>query len=103
VDVHVALQGARSALDLAWSDGGRDALCIAVIQAAEAVETATSNCLQVCGGMGFTEEFPLASRIRRAIALGAVLPDPEATADLLGRSLSRGAALARLGGFDVLG
>jgi len=70
------------------------------VQTDAAVETAIQHTLQVCGGMGFTDEFPLGARIRHALMLGSLLPEPWVLARTLGERLARSGELGRLGGFD---
>lgn len=97
VDVHVRIQAARVALETAWEVRSTPALQVAVIQVAEAADSAIAGCLQACGGIGFTAEFPLAARIRRDLALSALLGPRQCVSDSLGESLAAAPDLARLG------
>ena len=47
---------------------------VAVAASAAALAEAVRDCLQVCGGMGFTDEFGLAPLMRRAVILQAAGP-----------------------------
>ncbi len=57
------------------------------------------NGLQVCGGMGFTEEFPLARLVRRALFLSAFLGGAPQLAGAVGRSIIAAGKTPRLSGF----
>jgi hypothetical protein len=100
VDVHVAVRAAHAALRLAWARPEVEEILSAGVQTDAAVETAIQHTLQVCGGMGFTDEFPLGARIRHALMLGSLLPEPWVLARTLGERLARSGELGRLGGFD---
>ncbi|NKX55892.1 acyl-CoA dehydrogenase family protein [Arthrobacter mobilis] len=67
-DVRVAIAAARSVLAGSWDESDQTELTVLVATslAKKAVQTAVAHGLQVCGGMGFTEEFPLAPLVRRA-------------------------------------
>ncbi|MFI5623362.1 acyl-CoA dehydrogenase family protein [Nocardioides sp. NPDC051685] len=96
VDVHVAVRAAHAALGRVWDHPGAIELMVAALKTQEAVDLAIQHTLQVCGGMGFTEEFPLGSKIRRVLKLGAIVPDPVALAAALGEQLTGGEQLPRL-------
>ena len=67
--VKVAVEAALSSLDAAWDVTDEVATMVAVALSATALAEAVRDCLQVCGGMGFTDEFPLATLMRRAVVL----------------------------------
>lgn len=101
VDVHVALRAAHAALGHVWNHPGSVELMVAALKTQEAVDLAIQHALQVCGGMGFTEEFPLGSRIRRVLAVGAIVPDAVVLAAALGEQLAGGEPLPRLGDLRI--
>ena len=67
-DVRVAIAAARSALAESWDESDQTELAVLVAGslAKKAAQLAVTHSLQVCGGMGFTEEFPLAPLVRRS-------------------------------------
>lgn len=86
-DVHVALKAVWSAIDTSWQDGGPLSTAVAAGLASRAADIATRNTLQVCGGMGFTEEFALAPLIRRSLLLSEVFDSESTLARMLGEVL----------------
>ena len=85
---------------LSW-EGEADSVTILTAKslAAAALDTAVRNGLQVCGGMGFTEEFPLARLVRRALFLSAFLGGASQLASAVGRSIVAAGRSPRLSGF----
>jgi hypothetical protein len=102
-DVYVAIAAARAALDVTWDDNRSIATSVAYVLAATAVDTATRGCMQVCGGMGFTEEFELARMIRRSLILMGIFGSGDALQRDIGAGIIGGASVPRLGRFDVGG
>jgi hypothetical protein len=101
VDVLVAVRAAHAALGHVWDRPGAIELMVAALRTQEAVDLAIQHTLQVCGGMGFTEEFPLGSRIRRVLKLGAIVPDAAALAAALGEQLTGREPIPRLGDLRI--
>lgn len=99
-DVEVAIGAATAVTSASW-EGEPDATTILVAKAlaAAALDTAVKNALQVCGGMGFTEEFPLARLVRRALFLSAFLGGAPQLAAAIGRSVVASGGAPRLTGF----
>jgi hypothetical protein len=99
-DIEVALGGAAAVTALSW-EGDADAVTILTAKslAAAALDTAVRNGLQVCGGMGFTEEFPLARLVRRALFLSSFLGGAPQLAGAVGRSVIAAGRTPRLSGF----
>jgi hypothetical protein len=99
-DIEVALGGAAAVAALTWEpDVPPVTFLTAKSLAAGALETAVSNGLQVCGGMGFTEEFPLARLVRRALFLSAFLGGAPQLRAAVGRTLVANGKATRLSGF----
>jgi hypothetical protein len=65
-EVYVAIASARAALDAAWAAGDPVAPDAAKALAGKAAVLAGKHCLQVTGAIGFTWEYELHRRIRRA-------------------------------------
>lgn len=99
-DIEVALGGATAVTALSW-EGEADTVTILTAKslAAAALDTAVRNGLQVCGGMGFTEEFPLAPLVRRALFLSSFLGGAPQLAGAVGRSIVARGKAPRLSGF----
>ncbi|WP_173922418.1 acyl-CoA dehydrogenase family protein [Agromyces sp. Marseille-P2726] len=99
-DIEVALGGAAAVTALSW-EGEADSVTVLTAKslAATALDTAVRNGLQVCGGMGFTEEFPLARLVRRALFLSAFLGGGPQLAGAVGRSIVAAGKAPRLSGF----
>jgi alkylation response protein AidB-like acyl-CoA dehydrogenase len=99
-DIEVALGGAAAVTALSWEEGADTVTFLtAKSLAAAALDTAVRNGLQVCGGMGFTEEFPLARLVRRALFLSAFLGGAPQLARAVGRSIIAAGKTPRLSGF----
>ncbi|MDR5699143.1 acyl-CoA dehydrogenase family protein [Agromyces aerolatus] len=99
-DIEVALGGAAAVTALSW-EGEPDSVTVLTAKslAAAALDTAVRNGLQVCGGMGFTEEFPLAPLVRRALFLSSFLGGAPQLAAAVGRTIVAGGSAPRLSGF----
>jgi hypothetical protein len=100
-ELHVALKAAQSAIEESWQSNCALAVAVAAGLAARAVDIAIRSSLQVCGGMGFTEEFALAPLIRRSVLLSEVFDDETRLARTVGAAVL-GAARAH-GGLPRLG
>lgn len=101
-DVHVGIEAARSAIQYSWvADAAELPLLSALGKslASRAFDEANRHCLQVCGGMGFTTEFPLGRLIRRGIVLSALYGDTVQLAAEVGDHLIAGGHATRLSGF----
>ena len=85
--VKVAVEAALSSLDAAWDADEEVATMVAVALSATALTEAVRDCLQVCGGMGFTNEFPLATRMRRAVVLQGSGPSARDAETVIGNRL----------------
>jgi alkylation response protein AidB-like acyl-CoA dehydrogenase len=99
-DIEVALGGAAAVTALSWEDEA-DSVTVLTAKslAAAALDTAVRHGLQVCGGMGFTEEFPLAPLVRRALFLSAFLGGAPQLAGAVGRAIIVAGKTPRLSGF----
>lgn len=102
-DVHVAVKAASAAIDVSWQEGGWLSVAVAAGLGSRAADVAIRNTLQVCGGMGFTEEFALAPLIRRSLLLAELFDTESNMAAMVGETVlasnRAGRPLARLGGF----
>lgn len=100
-DVHVALKAAAEMLEVSWEGSGVLEIEVGAALAARAADVAMRNALQVCGGMGFTEEFALAPLVRRSLLLAGLFHDDVAVAAEIGGRVSEailaGAGAPRLG------
>jgi hypothetical protein len=94
-EVAVALAAARAALDASWATGDPLTGDAAKALAGRAALLAARHCLQVTGAIGFTEEYGLASRIRRASMLDALYGSADQLRSSLGRSLLATRAIPR--------
>lgn len=97
--VKVALEAALSTLDAAWDSPSEISTMVAVSTSATALVEAVRDCLQVCGGMGFTDEFGLAMLMRRAVILQGTGPSARDAEILIGRRLVE-SGVVRLGEID---
>ena len=94
-EVYVALASARAALDAGWATGDPLLGDAAKALAGRAAGLAVRHCLRVTGAIGFTEEYPLAARIRRASILDALYGSADELRSRLGRSLLASRAIPR--------
>lgn len=86
-EVFVALTSARAALDAAWATGDPLLDDAAKTLAGRAGALAARHCLQVTGAIGFTEEYPLAARIRRLSVLDALYGTADELESAIGTQL----------------
>jgi hypothetical protein len=95
-EVHVALRAGQESLRVAWEiDDGMSALVSGAL-AASAAETAIRQAMQVCGGMGFTDEFSLAPFVRRSLVLSGAVESHDCLVREVGERVV-GAGVRRLG------
>lgn len=100
VDVHVAIEAVRSATHQAWWTPDRITVAVAELCASVAAETAVRAAFQVCGGMGFTEEFGLGILARRQLLLDGLDGGAPAAERRLARALETEGRLPRRAGFS---
>ena len=86
-EVFVALSSARAALEAAWATGDPLLDDAAKALAGRAGALAARHCLQVTGAIGFTEEYPLAARIRRLSVLDALYGTADELESAIGTQL----------------
>jgi hypothetical protein len=100
-DVSIAIEAARAALDETWLVCPEADLTATVAKAlcGLAVEATIRHCLQVTGGMGFTEEFPLGLLARRALVLEPILGSHHELATAIGHELIARGDVPRLSSF----
>ncbi|WP_148573826.1 acyl-CoA dehydrogenase family protein [Nocardioides caldifontis] len=90
-EAHVQLTAARELLAAIGADADPDVhLLVLKSWAGAAAQTAVAAAQQVCGGMGFTEEFGLHRSVRRAHLLDGLLGGWEEADVLLGRLATEG-------------
>ncbi len=89
--------GARGVVARAWEDGRVDAAEWARAVAATSVDIVGKHAMQVCGAIGLSEEHPVPRLVRRAFALGALMPPSGPAA--LGRRFLDAEAVEPLGAF----
>ncbi|MEV0685277.1 acyl-CoA dehydrogenase family protein [Nocardia sp. NPDC050378] len=95
-DVFVAAESAQEALDASWSAAADIAVPTAALLAARTAALAVQHGLQVCGGMGFTEEFSFAAQIRRSVLLADLYWSEGELAHTIGERIGAGGTLPRL-------
>jgi hypothetical protein len=84
-EAHVHVTAARELL-AALPDGDTDTHVLVIkASAGFAAQTAVAAAQQVCGGMGFTEEFGLHRFVRRALTLDSLLVGSDDAEEALGR------------------
>jgi hypothetical protein len=95
-EVRVSIDGARSALDLAWASN--DALTADVAKAlcGKAALLSAKHSQQLCGAIGFTVEHPLPRLVRRANVMDALYGSAAAIEEELGGRLLNERAIPRL-------
>ncbi|MFC9839655.1 acyl-CoA dehydrogenase family protein [Rhodococcus sp. NPDC127530] len=96
-DVHVALEGTRAALEATWEDDGSLLIAVAHSRANEAADLAVRHSLQVCGGMGFTEDFALAPLVRQTLLLSGLFDATNHVGRELRAHLTSAGRVPRLG------
>jgi hypothetical protein len=72
-DVYIALAAARAAIAASWTEDDELVATMAKSLASSAHETASRECQQVMGGIGFTWEHPLHRYIQRGFVWDALL------------------------------
>jgi hypothetical protein len=104
-DMYVALEAAGSVLRHTWRETNEFDLAVGIarVLASDALWTCLRGSMQVCGGMGFTEEFPLARLIRRGLFLEGWYGQADALRSAVGADASARSSVARLGTFEELG
>ncbi|MEW6471524.1 MAG: acyl-CoA dehydrogenase family protein [Actinomycetota bacterium] len=95
-EVSVALASARGALDAAWATGDPTIADAAKALAGRAAQLAALHCLQVTGAIGFTEEYGLAARIRRVMAVDGLYGSADHLRSRLGAQLLEAGAVPRV-------
>ena len=95
-DVFVALASARAALDASWECSDPLLGDAAKALAGRAALLAARHCLQVSGAIGFTEEYGLAARIRRALLLDGLYGSADQLRSRIGAGRAAGQAVPRL-------
>ena len=93
---HLAIAGARVALDEAWAVPGRLTALLAKLWAGRAARISVRHSLQVLGGIGFTWEHPLHRYLRRAHVLDGLLGSSRQLAAALGAEIRGARAVPRL-------
>lgn len=96
-EAHVALQGARSVLAAAWSDGSDWSAATAKAVAGSAHAGIARHALQVCGAMGLSWEFGLHPLVKRGFALDGLLGSARSIAREQGEGILSGEEPARIG------
>jgi hypothetical protein len=96
-DVYVALEAARTAAKVAWQHDDPFASSMLKALAGRAALQAARHCLQVCGGIGFTWEFPLQRYIKRAHMLDSLLGSSASLQLQIGEKLLAAGSLPRPG------
>ncbi|MCA1843814.1 MAG: acyl-CoA/acyl-ACP dehydrogenase, partial [Actinobacteria bacterium] len=94
-EVSVALAAARAALDASWATADALLTDAAKALAGRAALLAARHCLQVTGAIGFTEEYGLAARIRRASMLDALYGTADQLRTRIGAGLLADGAVPR--------
>jgi acyl-CoA dehydrogenase len=97
MDVHAAVEGARALVhEAAWRlDAGEpaeEACASAFLEAAEQAMFVTPNGVQVLGGHGFMQDYPVEKWMREARTLGLLAGGVDAAREDAGRELAAGAA-----------
>ena len=100
-EVFVALASARATLESSWAAGDPPRSDPLLSDAAKALAgraalLASRHCLQVTGAIGFTEEYGLAARIRRASVLDALYGSADQLRSRIGAGLVAARAVPRL-------
>jgi hypothetical protein len=90
---HVAVESARAALAVAWSDGGDNAARLAKLRAGRAQAEVMRHAVQVFGAIGLTREHNLHRYVTRAAGLDYLLGGHAELAEEVGTALLAGADL----------
>lgn len=86
----VAVSAAHGAVIAAATTQSPTGAAVAKVLAGRAATTAARHCLQVLGGIGFTEDHEFHRFFRRGLMLNRLLGDPESLERDLGRGLRTG-------------
>jgi len=86
-DVHVAIEGSRDMLRVAFQEQDRIAAMVAKAQAGRAALLAARHCQQFCGAMGWTWEFGLHHYVRRTKFIDSVLGSSDSLTRMIGKEL----------------
>jgi alkylation response protein AidB-like acyl-CoA dehydrogenase len=94
-DMHMAVEGARLLIhDAAWRAGAghafADAAASAFAEAVDASRLVGPSGVQILGGHGFMQDYPMEKAMREARALGLWLGGAEAASEEAGRFLAEG-------------
>jgi hypothetical protein len=92
-DTHVALEGARALLEVAWEDGSHETAAMAKSVAGRTARLAARHCQQVLAGIGFTTEHPLHHHVRRVLVLDELFGSSRVLTRDLGQRLVAGEPL----------
>lgn len=93
-EAYVHVTAARGLLAAVGPHAGLEThLLVLKASAGFAAQTAVAAAQQVCGGMGFTEEFGLHRFVRRTYVLDSLMGGAEAAEELLGRAAINGRVL----------
>lgn len=93
------LCGAEALVAAAWEDGGNVAAVLAKAAAARAHFEVVSAAMQVCGGMGLSDEHPLPACVRRGLVLDILLGSARELSREQGLLLLHGGELPAVGDF----
>jgi hypothetical protein len=88
-ECHARLAGARGLIDAAWKSGTSWDAWVAKTYAGYALDTISRTCLQVCGAIGLTSEYPLVGYAKRARVLDALYGGWRACIQDIGMTLLR--------------
>jgi alkylation response protein AidB-like acyl-CoA dehydrogenase len=94
--VFVATEAADSALEASWFSHLDVSVPAAALLAAQAAGLAVKHGLQVCGGMGFSDEFSYADQIRRAVLLADLFWSESELAQRVGARVAAEKIMPRL-------
>ncbi len=103
-EAHVAVVAATAALAasaLAAADDEGTAVALAYALAVRAADVTIGQAMQVCGGMGFAEEFPLARFVRRAVLRSELFAAPGRVLAAAGAGLIATRTVPRLVEFPI--
>ncbi len=95
-EVLEAQLAASALVTAAWSDISAFNALLARGSVDRASRVAVASCLQVCGGLSFTTEFPLQSYVRRLLVLENLVGSRLARSDSLGRLVAAAGQVPRL-------
>lgn len=96
---YATLAGAEALTSAAWANGSPEAAAAAKAAAAEAHREVSSAAMQVCGGMGLSDEHPLPAAVRRGMLLDALLGTADQLVRERGEQLLQGTDCPLIGHF----